>query len=337
MLSFLTTPLHSQQQTRIREAYRMRLEEIAGHVSGSVASSDEAPAMEPVPPLAPTQPLPPEEDNSGMGAGPIAGDDITGDGTAEMLAACAANIARELTESWSGVLTGLDRRAALDRNQLQTGLAMLDSISGNLQAFRSRLDDLSEEARTAHVDYQDAISRLRDGEQRLTSSESRLDQVDEGLCWALASQEEIRSKLEAEEAATASLGQAVRNQTELIEAQVMPNLARLNERLESIAQTLQTHSNILDRLGAAWSSTQAAQQSLQGGLDRQAEVIDAVRLTTKAQVEMWGQLLKAATDFTQTREAPAGGITHSVQPGETIPPQTDRGSILPVAATHPRL
>jgi hypothetical protein len=44
-----------------------------------------------------------------------------------------------------------------------------------------------------------------------------------------------------QEAATASSGQAVRKQTELIEAQTMPTLARLNERLESIAQTLQTH------------------------------------------------------------------------------------------------
>jgi hypothetical protein len=92
----------------------------------------------------------------------------------------------------------------------------------------------------------------------------------------------------------------------------MPNLARLNERLESIAQTLQTHSDVLDRLSAAWSSTQAVQQSLQGGLDRQAEVIDAVRLTTKAQVEMWGQLLKVATEFTQTTDVPAEGTTQSV-------------------------
>jgi chromosome segregation ATPase len=206
----------------------------------------------------------------------------------------------------------VDRRAALDRSQLQNGLGILDSLSGNVQALSGRLVGLSEEARTAHGNYQDAIGRLRDGEQRLAASESRLNQVDEGLCWALASQEEIRTKMEAQEAATASLGQAVRNQTELIEAQVMPNLARLNERLESIAQTLQTHSDVLDRLSAAWSSTQAVQQSLQGGLDRQAEVIDAVRLTTKAQVEMWGQLLKVATEFTQTTDVPAEGTTQSV-------------------------
>lgn len=136
--------------------------------------------------------------------------------------------------------------------------------------------------------------------------------MDEELCWALASQEEIRSKLEAQEAATASLGQAVRKQAELIEAQAMPNLARLNERLESIAQTLQTHSDVLERLGAAWESTQAVQQALQRGLDRQTEVIDAIRLTTKAQVEMWGQLLKAAAEFTQTTDVPAEGTTHSV-------------------------
>lgn len=325
MLSFLTTPSHSQQQTRIREAYRMRLKEIAGRMSGSAAPADEAPTVEAVPPLNPMDPppvavagtplpsvremtpQPREEGNSGMGAGPIAGD-----GTAERLAACAANFARNLTECWSGVLTGLDRQAALDRSQLQTGLAMLDSLSGNLQALSGRLDELSEESRTAHGNYPDALVRLRDGEQRLAASESRLDQVDAGLCWALASQEEIRSKLEAQEAATASLDQAVRRQTELIEAQAMPNLARLNERLESITQTLQTHSDVLDRLGAAWESTQAVQQSFQRGLDRQTEVIDAVRLTTKTHVEMWGQLLKAATEFNLTTEAPAEGTTHSV-------------------------
>jgi hypothetical protein len=97
-----------------------------------------------------------------------------------------------------------------------------------------------------------------------------------------------------------------------LEAQTMPTLAQLNERLESIAQTLQTHSDSLDRLGAAWETTQAVQQSLQRGLDRQTEVLDAVRLTTKAQVEMWGQLLKAATEFTQPTGVPAEGTTHSV-------------------------
>jgi hypothetical protein len=287
MISFLAKTSNGEQQTHLREAYRMRLQEVANchstpYVAAGGTRSVEAGlsetlmdpqfvAVEETPcSSADAPPQPVEEKPSGGDAAQVAGPaPIIG------LSTVAARIAQSLTECWSEVLTEMSRRADLDRNELQTALSSIDSLAGNLGDLNGHINSLCKQTELVDRNCHDLAGRVFGAEQRLTECDHGMERFDAELRRTRESQEETR------------------------------------QRVETLTHALEAHTEAIGKLGAAWSRIEAAQQSFEQRFDRQAQAIQSVHIATSAQAERWGQLRQVAARLVELAGGPADNVpTH---------------------------
>jgi chromosome segregation ATPase len=161
---------------------------------------------------------------------------------ADGFAMVANKIAVSLTECWSGALSEVDRRAALDRGQLQDVLKTLASLSEKVQS-------ISERQELADRNYHDLATRLFRVEERT----------------------------ETQGAAVASLEQTVAGQVGLIENRIVPTLTGLSEGVATLTQALEAQGaaqkSMLERL----ERQAQAIQSVHGVLESQAQRWNALK------------------------------------------------------------
>jgi len=298
MIQLVSKPSNGKDPAYYREAYRARLFEMADStIESSVAlsemSREEASRDETL-----TSPQPAFEMPS-PAAAPPSSEPIEG------YAAVASKIANSLTECWSEALAEVDRRAAIDRSQLQATLKTLTSLVGKVQDLSDRVDSLREDDELVNRNYHDMAARLFGAEERLTAYERSLQGVSSDIQFVRDYQDEIRQRLEAQDAATANLEQVMRSKVELIETCTVPTLTRISDGLQTLTQVVDAQSGAIENLTLAGSNTDAEQRSILERLERQAQAIQSVHATLEAQAQRWGALKQAATEFGHRLDVPA--------------------------------
>lgn len=319
MLSLLQSPSNGANQTSLRDAYRQRLQEIAASTPDPSPISDRLPGVEADPPdsqffsriseVEEKRPAPavtatcevPKDSLSGTGA-------VTAAPArpAVGLDEFSKKIAQSLTECWSLAFTGLEQQVSLDRDRLQTALGNLDSLAGNVQSLADRLDPLSQRADLLDSNYQDLGARLIDAEQRLATSQRGIERLDAEFGQIREFCQGVEEGIRTQGETVAALEQTVRNQTELIGKHVKAALSQVSERFEALTQALDAHTEAIGTLDTASSRADAAAQSLEQRLDRQAQAIQSVHGATQVQAERWGQLRDAAVGFATLLHSPVG-------------------------------
>lgn len=321
MLSFLQKPTNGTDQPSLRDAYRQRLQEIGESTPVPSATSDESPAAEagqpdaqffsriskakveekqPEPASAPTCEVPKD---SPSGAVPVT---ATPARKAAGFDEFSTRIAQSLTECWSGAFMGLERQVSLDRDRLQTALANLDSLAGNVQTVAGCLDPLS--ARTDLLDrsYHELGPRLSEAEQRLATSQRGIEHLNEELGRVRDLCQGVQVDIRTQGDITAALELTVRNQAEMIGTQLKVSLSQLGERFEAFTQALEAHTEAIGKLDAASSRADAATQSIENRLDRQAQAIQSVHGAAQAQADRWAQLREVTVGFANLLQSPVG-------------------------------
>jgi len=305
----------------LRDAYRQRLQEIGESTPVSSATSDELPLVEagqpdaqffsriskakveekhPEPAGAPTCEV---SQDTPSGAGPVTAAPAP---KAAGFDEFSTRIAQSLTECWSGAFMSLERQVSLDRDRLQTALTNLDSLAGNVQNVAGCLDPLSERTDLLDRSYHELGPRLSDAEQRLATSQRGIDHLNEeigrvrDLCQGV--QVDIRTQGEI----TAALELTVRNQIEMIGTQVQASLSQLGLQFESFTKALDAHTEAIAKLDASSLRADAATQSIENRLDRQAQAIQSVHGATQAQADRWAQLREATIGFANLLQSPVG-------------------------------
>ena len=321
MLSFLQKPTNGTDQPSLRDAYRQRLQEIGESTPTVFATSDELPAAEggqpdpqfysrisrakteekqPEPAPAPTCEAPKD---SVSGAGPVlAAPSRPATGFDEF----STRIAQSLIECWSGAFMGLERQVSLDRDRLQTALANLDSLAGNVQSVAGCLDPLSERTETLDRNYHELGPRLSDAEQRLATSQLGIERLNDELGQVRLLCQGVQVDIRTQGELAAALELTVRSQADLIAAQLKASLAEVGERFATFTRALDAHTEAIGRLDAASSKADAATQSLEHRLDRQAQAIQSVHGAAQAQADRWAQLRETTISFANLLQSPVG-------------------------------
>ncbi len=293
MLSLLQSPSNGANQTSLRDAYRQRLQEIAASTPDPSPISDRLPGVEADPPD--SQFFSRISEVEEKRPAPAVG-----------LDEFSKKIAQSLTECWSLAFTGLEQQVSLDRDRLQTALGNLDSLAGNVQSLADRLDPLSQRADLLDSNYQDLGARLIDAEQRLATSQRGIERLDAEFGQIREFCQGVEEGIRTQGETVAALEQTVRNQTELIGKHVKAALSQVSERFEALTQALDAHTEAIGTLDTASSRADAAAQSLEQRLDRQAQAIQSVHGATQVQAERWGQLRDAAVGFATLLHSPVG-------------------------------
>jgi hypothetical protein len=302
MIQLLSKSSNGTDPAHYREAYRARLREMADStIESSVAlygmPLEEASRDETLTGVQPASEMP------SLATAPPSPEPV------DAFAAFAAKIASSLTECWSGALAEVDRRAAIDRSQLQATLKTLTSLADTVQDLSDRVGFLSEHDELVNGNYHDLAVRLCGAEERLTAYQHSLQGLDSDLHFARESQEKITKRMDAQDAATANLEQTVRSQVELIETRIVPTLTRISDGLQTFTQALDAQSLAIENLTSAGSRTDAVQRSILERLERQAQAMQSVYVATEAQAQRWGALKQAATEFVHRLDVPAGNMS----------------------------
>jgi uncharacterized coiled-coil protein SlyX len=321
MLSFLQKPSNGTDQPSLRDAYRQRLQEIGESTPVPSAISDGTPDAEagqpgtqffsriskakaeekhPVPAVAATCEVPKE---SPSGAGPVA---VASVRPVAGFNEFSTKIAQSLTECWSGAFMGLERQVSLDRDRLQTALANLDSLAGNVQSVAGCLDPLSERTDVLDRNYHELGPRLIDAEKRLAASQRGIECLNEELGQIRELCQGVQERIGTQGETIAALEQTVRNQADLIGTQVKAALSQVGERFEAFTQALDAHTEAIGKLDASSSRADAAAQSLEHRLDRQAQAIQSVHGAAQAQADRWAQLREVTVGFANLLQSPVG-------------------------------
>jgi hypothetical protein len=321
MLSFLQKPVNGTDQPSLRGAYRQRLQEIGESTPVRSTSSDKLPGADadqptpkfpslmstaqveekhPEPASAPTREVPKD---SVSGAGPVAAASAR---PATGFDEFSTRIAQSLTECWSGAFMGLERQVGLDRDRLQTALADLDSLAGKVQNVAGCLGPLSARADVLDRNYHELGPRLFDAEQRVATSQRGIARLNEELGEIRDLCQGMQAGLRTQGETTAALEQTVRNQAESIATQVKAALSELGERFATLTRALDAHTEAIGKIDAASSKADAATQSLERRLDRQAQAIQSVHGATQAQADRWAQLREATVGFANVLQTPVG-------------------------------
>ena len=321
MLSFLQKPSDNTDQPSLRDAYRQRLQEIGESRSVPPLVSERKPATEADQPDAQVlpriskanaeekQPEPaalaicaaPKESPSG--ASPVTPAPVRPTAGLDEL---STRIAQSLTECWSGALMGLERQFTVDRDRLQTALANLDSLAGNVQSVAGCLDPLSERTDLLDRNYNELGPRLIDAEKRLATSEHGIERINRELGQIRELCQGVQAGLRTQQDTIAALEQTVGNQAELIGTQVKAALSQVSERFDAFTHALDAHTEAIKNLDAASSRADATAQSIEHRLDRQAEAIQSVHGATQAQAERWAQLREVTVGFANLLHSPVG-------------------------------
>jgi chromosome segregation ATPase len=298
MIQLLTKSSNGKDPMYYREAYKARLREMADSTIESSVALDEMLIEETSrdETLAGAQP-----------AGEIPSPAIAPPSSEQIkeFAAVAAKIANSLTECWSGAIAEVDRRADIDRNQLEATLKTLTPLAGKVQDLSDRVGSLSEHGELVNRNYHDLAARLFGAEERLTAYEHSLQGVRSDIQFVRDYQEEIMKRTEAQDAATANLDRTVRSQVELVETRIVPTLNRISDGLQAFTQVVDAQNGAIENLTSAGSRTDAAQRSILERLERQAQAIQSVHAAMESQAQRWGALKQAATEFIHRLGVPA--------------------------------
>jgi hypothetical protein len=322
MLSFLQKPSNGIDQPSLRDAYRQRLQEIGDSTPVPLtASSDGTPGAEADQPDAQffsrISRAKAEEKNlvpagTATGEVPVDSDSEVGPvppapvRPATGFDEFSTRIAQSLTECWSGAFMGLERQVCLDRDRLQAALANLDKLAGNVQSVAGCLDPLAERTETLDRNYHELGPRLFDAEQRVATSQRDIERVNEELVEIRELCQGLQAGLRIQGENTAALERTVRNQAELIGTQLQAALSEIGGRFEACTQALGAHTEAIGKLDASSSRANAATQSLERRLDRQAQAIQSVHGAAQAQADRWAQLREVTVGFANLLQSPVG-------------------------------
>jgi chromosome segregation ATPase len=218
----------------------------------------------------------------------------------------STRIAQSLTECWSGAFMGLEGQFCLDRDRLQAALANLDKLAGNVQSVAGCLDPLSERTEILDRNYHELGPRLFDAEQRLATSQRGIELLNEELGEIRELCQGVQAGLRIQAETTAALEKTVWNQAELIGTQLKSALSEFGGRFEALTQTLGVHTEAIGKLDASYSRADAAAQSLEHRLDRQAQAIQSVHGVAQAQADRWAQLREVTVGFANLLQSPVG-------------------------------
>lgn len=294
MFSFLQTPSKGTAQASPKDHHQQRLQEIGSSTTAPATTSDASSASE-------AGPHDKQLISSETGAVTAASARPAG-GLEEF----STKIAQSLTEYWLGVLVGLEGQTSLDRERLQTAVANLDSLAGNVQGLARRLDPLSERADLLHRNYHVLSPRLFDAEQRVATSQRGIERLDEELGQLRELCQGVQKRVRTQGETTAGLEQTVRDQADSIGTHVKAALSQVGEQFEAFTRALDAHTEAIAKLDASLSRSDAAAQLLEQRLDRQAQAIQSVHVATQAQAERWPQLRDAAIGLAGLLHSPAG-------------------------------